>query len=274
MVNALTIDVEEWFHPIRFYRSTREFETFRLGPMLDVLRELLASARTHATFYWVGELAVHHGPQLRALVAEGHEIGCHSLRHDRFVYDMGPSDFLEDTRRAKAELEDAAGVAVRAYRAPCFSITRRSLWAFGILEELGFETDSSVFPILNWRYGMAEFSRKPVLVGRKLLELPLPVVSLAGVPFPATGGAYFRLYPYIWSRRFLRAVEQRDGGGVFYLHPWELDPEHPRVDFHPVACATHYMYLGRTLDRLRRLLGDFRFSTLHEFSMRFRPANV
>jgi polysaccharide deacetylase family protein (PEP-CTERM system associated) len=273
MINALTIDVEEWFHPIRFYRPTKEFEAFRLMPMLDTLSEMLASAGTRATFFWVGELAIRYGPQLRALVAEGHEIGCHSFRHDRFVYDMGPADFIEDTKRAKGDLEDASGVAVRTYRAPCFSITHRSLWAFDILDKLGFETDSSVFPVLNWRYGMSDFSRRPVLVARQLLELPLPVVSFGGVPFPATGGAYFRLYPYAWSRAFLRTVE-RDGGGVFYLHPWKLDPEQPRVDFHPVACATHYMYLGRTRDRLQRLLQDFQFSTLHEFSMRFRAANM
>jgi polysaccharide deacetylase family protein (PEP-CTERM system associated) len=272
MINALTFDVEEWFHPIRFYRHTKEFETSRLEPMLDVIREMLADAGARATFYWVGELAHRHGPHLRSLVSEGHEIGCHSLHHDRFVYDMGPLDFLMDTKEAKAHLEDAAGVAVRSYRAPCFSITNRSLWAFDILEEMGFETDSSVFPVLNWRYGMASFPRRPVLVGRQLLELPLPVISFGGLAFPASGGAYFRLYPYAWSRRFLRAVEN-DVGGVFYLHPWELDPGHPRIDFHRIARATHYMRLGTTRRRLRRLLKDFRFSTAQEYSLKHRSTS-
>jgi polysaccharide deacetylase family protein (PEP-CTERM system associated) len=270
MVAAFTIDVEEWFHPIRFYRPTVDFGPTRLAPVLDRLVEMLDDANTRATFYWVGELARSYGPQLRALASGGHEIGCHSFRHDRFLYNMGPLHFREDTRRAKEELEDAAGAPVVSYRAPCFSITSQSLWAFEILEDLGFETDSSVFPVYNWRYGMVNFSRRPIHVGERLVECPLPVVSIAGVALPASGGAYFRLYPYAWSRAFLRAAEHSVGSAVFYIHPWELDALQPKIRFHPLAYFTHYINLARTQDRLLLLLRDFRFSTVRELSRSVR----
>jgi polysaccharide deacetylase family protein (PEP-CTERM system associated) len=264
MRHAFTVDVEEWFHAIGFYRAPRDADVGRLRVGLARLMDLLDDRGVKATFFWVAELAAAHGDLVRALVQAGHEIGCHSLRHVEMVYEQTPEAFRRETLAALALIRDVAGCEVRAYRAPCFSITRRALWAFDILAELGIRYDSSVFPVRNWRYGIPGFPLEPVKVGaaRSVWEVPLSVRRIAGFSVPAAGGAYFRLYPYRVTAANFRASEACGRFVVFYIHPWELDPDHPFVQVDWRATLTHYANLGATETRLRRLLADFSFAPL------------
>jgi polysaccharide deacetylase family protein (PEP-CTERM system associated) len=217
-----------------------------------------------ATFFWVAELAVEHAGFVRSLADAGHEIGCHSLKHAEMVYDQTPEVFRRETREALELIGAVAGRPVRAYRAPCFSITQSTSWAFDVLSELGVAYDSSVFPVKNWRYGISSFSLSPVRVGteKTLWEAPLSVRRVGRFNIPATGGAYFRIYPYQFSAANLRIIAAAGRFGIFYIHPWELDPDHPKVTVDWRAKLTHYVNLGQTQSRLNRLLRDFSFGPL------------
>jgi polysaccharide deacetylase family protein (PEP-CTERM system associated) len=263
-MHALTVDVEEWYHPLRFYCSTERFTASRLNVGMDRLLGLLDGAGTKATFFWVAELAKNHKSLIAALVAAGHEIACHGLKHDKMVYDQTPSQFRSETAAALGILRALSGCEVLGYRAPCFSITARTPWAADILSELGIAYDSSVFPIYNWRYGNAKAPVNPHLVGtrRQLWEFPIGSRRVVGLNIPVSGGAYLRIYPYWLSSANIRHCEAQRRSIVFYVHPWELDPEHPYVRFHWKARITHYVNLRSTYSRLSRLLSEFKFFPL------------
>jgi polysaccharide deacetylase family protein (PEP-CTERM system associated) len=263
-VHAFTVDVEEWYHPLRFYRDTTPIEERRLHAGMDCLITLLDAHDIRATFFWVAETAAAYPEIIKDLAAQGHEIGCHGLKHDRMVYDLSPDQFREETAQALGMLGDLSGRPVTSYRAPCFSITSQSLWALDILAQLGITIDSSIFPVRNWRYGLPEWAPGPRAVDRsgQLWEAPLSTRTICGLKIPAVGGAYFRIYPYSFTARNLRHLESIGERAVFYIHPWELDPEHPFVAFHWKACVTHYFGLKFTEKRLRRLLSEFHFTTL------------
>jgi polysaccharide deacetylase family protein (PEP-CTERM system associated) len=276
IAHAFTVDVEEWYHPLRFYRSTDAVARARLMVGMDRLLALLDHHGVRATFFWVAEVALAFPRLVRRLADAGHQTGCHGLRHDRMVYDQAPDAFRAETAQALAVLQELAGAPVTAYRAPCFSITRRSLWALQVLAELGVTVDSSIFPVRNWRYGIPSHPRQPhpVQGAPGLWEAPLSVRDVGGAAIPAAGGAYFRIYPYALTAANLRDAERRGQSAVFYIHPWELDPGHPIVPFHWKAWATHYWGLGRTVPRLGRLLGEFRFGTLEAVVAPLRAAHA
>lgn len=266
MQHAFTVDVEDWFDGIPIDPSAKASAVPRLERGLGRLLDLLAESGTRGTFFFLGPIAERHPSLLKRVADAGHEIGCHGWSHD-LLYEMGRERFREETRRAQALLSDRLGVPVRAYRAAYFSITRNSLWALEELAALEFRYDSSVFPIRNWRYGIPDFPPRPQLVptpSGPILELPMSVLRILGRTIAVTGGAYFRIYPYALSRANLRAHERTRGPAVFYLHPWELDPDHPRVPFAARPRMTHYFNLAATEPRLRRLLADFRFAPLGE----------
>jgi polysaccharide deacetylase family protein (PEP-CTERM system associated) len=176
---------------------------------------------------------------------------------------MTPAEFREDLRRAKGALEHACGAAVLGYRAPSYSITRRSLWALDVLAEEGYVYDASIFPIRHDRYGIPDAPRHPHLLSRTLggiWELPGATIRWRGQNLPIGGGGYFRLLPYAWTRRGIRHVNAHEGKPVtFYLHPWEIDPEQPRLNGSFISRLRHYRNLDKTEPRLRRLLAEFRF---------------
>lgn len=264
MLHAFTVDVEDWFDGIPVAAEVKATAERRLHVGMDLVRRLLEDASARATFFVLGPVAREQARLVRDLVDEGHEIGCHGWSHD-LLYSMTPKRFRSETEEAKRAIEDVSGAPVTAYRAAYFSITERSLWAFEVLAELGFETDSSVFPVKNWRYGIPDFDRAPGPVetpSGSVFEFPLPVVGYPGRALAATGGAYFRIYPYALSRAHLRRLEREGRPAVFYIHPWELDPGHPRVAFHWKPRVTHYWNLSATEGRLRRLLRDFSFERL------------
>jgi polysaccharide deacetylase family protein (PEP-CTERM system associated) len=264
VLHAFTIDVEDWFDGIPVSSDTKASAERRLHKGMDALLELLDARSTTATFFFLGPIARQYPELVRRLAKQDHEIGCHGWSHD-LLYSMTPGRFRQETVDAKRAIEDIALKPVTAYRAAYFSITRQSMWALATLVELGFRCDSSVFPVRNWRYGIPDFSPAPHVVSTAsgpIFEFPLSVVDYPGRRLPATGGAYFRIYPYSISRAHMRRLERAGLPTVFYIHPWELDPEHPRVPFRWKPRLTHYWNLAPTRTKLERLLSEFSFASL------------
>jgi polysaccharide deacetylase family protein (PEP-CTERM system associated) len=264
--HAFTVDLEDWYHGIPIPAESKRAAQRRLRVGTDKLLALLARHRVRATFFALSSIVEEHPAVLREIAQAGHDIGSHGLSHD-LVYSMSPERFREETRRSIGDLAAHIGAAVRAYRAAYFSITKRSWWALDILAAEGIREDSSIFPVRNWRYGIPDHSRRPTVIETAhgpLFEFPISTRNVLGHNLPTTGGAYFRIYPYWLTRANIVASEREAMPVVFYLHPWELDPEHPRVSFRRRAMLTHYVNLGATERRLERLLSDFRFTTLSE----------
>lgn len=241
------------------------FEPRVVGNTWRILGALRA-AGVRATFFVLGWVADRYPDLVRAIAAAGHEIGCHGYWH-RLIYRQTPEEFRADLRQARDVLQDVTGHPVRAYRAPSFSITRRSLWALDVLIEEGFTIDSSIYPTFHDRYGLAGAPCAPHRIERPagvLWEFPPPVYRVCGYPLPVGGGGYFRLYPYRLTRLGLRAINRAGRPFVVYLHPWELDPRQPRLAPGRLAAFRHYVNLGRTEERLGRLLRDFSFGPISD----------
>jgi polysaccharide deacetylase family protein (PEP-CTERM system associated) len=264
MNHAFTVDVEDWYQGIPIGGETRRSAQKRLDIGLGLLLEILAEHHTRGTFFLLGPVAQEHPSLVKRIAAEGHELGCHGWSHD-LLYEMTPERFLDETRRARDAIAELTGKPVAAYRAAYFSLTRKSFWALEMLARLGFRYDSSIFPVKNWRYGIPDFDSRPQRLetpSGAIYELPITVRRLFGCNLPVSGGAYFRIYPYALTRMNFRAIEREDRPLVFYLHPWELDPDHPRVPFFWRARLTHYVNLRSTERKLRRLFREFRFVPL------------
>lgn len=269
MKNALTVDLEDYYQVSAFNRHISQehwgLQEDRVERSTDLLLEWFAQAGHKATFFTLGWVVEQHPEIIRRIAALGHEVACHSLRH-RTVFEMSPQEFREDTRRAKELLEDAAGTPVRGYRAPSFSITEKSLWAFEVLADLGFQYDSSIFPVHHPSYGMPAISRSPFVVNTSsgpVIEFPLPTLELAGRRSPLAGGAYLRLLPYWYTRWGIRHLNSRENRSVcVYLHPWEVDPGQPHLNGSLSARMRHTLGLHGLGDKLRRLLKDFEFCPL------------
>jgi polysaccharide deacetylase family protein (PEP-CTERM system associated) len=269
MKNALSFDVEDYFHVGAFAdrvdRTQWSSYSSRVQINTEKTLDLLDSSGCHATFFVLGWVAEQNPQLIRRIAERGHEVACHSLEHRR-VYQMTPAEFRADTRQARETLEDASGQRVSGYRAPSFSITADSLWAFEILAELGFDYDSSIYPVRHPNYGMPKVPRFPFRVETKagtIAEFPMPTLEWYGRRSPLAGGAYLRLLPYFftrWGIRFLNDTEQRPV--CVYLHPWELDPEQPRMNGSLTARIRHYFGLRGAEAKLRRLLSEFEFCTL------------
>ncbi|MBL8793103.1 MAG: DUF3473 domain-containing protein [Planctomycetia bacterium] len=270
MLNALTVDVEDYFHVASFEGvvSRRQWGGMEQRVMVGAQRllEAFAHAGVRGTFFVLGWVAEHAPGLVREIRDAGHEVGCHSYWH-RLVYRQTPDQFRDDLRRARDVLQDAIGEPVVAYRAPCFSITRQSLWALDVLIEEGFQYDSSIFPTYHDRYGIAGAPLAPHRIVRAagaIREFPLAVHQVFGYPLPLGGGGYFRLYPFAVTRWGMRAINAQGRPVAFYLHPWELDSGQPRLPLGGLNAFRHYVNLRWTEARLRRLLNEFAFGTLSE----------
>jgi polysaccharide deacetylase family protein (PEP-CTERM system associated) len=271
--HVFTVDVEDWYQGLAL--DPAEWPRFapRLQTGLSRLLALLDEAGVRATFFVVGWQAERTPELVRTMAAHGHEIACHGYSH-HFVYQQTPAAFREEVRRSRAVLEAIIGHPVVGFRAPFFSITADSLWALDVLVEEGFRYDSSIFPVWNYRYGIPRAARQPGLVtapaGGRLFEVPLSTVRLPGdgslgVNVPVSGGAYFRLYPYRLTQALVKRLERGGERLVFYAHPWEYDPEHPRIRLPRfIPHVTHYMNLDTMAARTRQLLADFRFVPVRE----------
>jgi polysaccharide deacetylase family protein (PEP-CTERM system associated) len=269
MLNALTVDVEDYFQVSAFDgvvpRSHWDRFERRVVANTHRLLDLFDAAGVHATFFVLGWVSEREPALVRAIADGGHEIGSHGYGH-RLLYEQNARIFAEDLRRANRSIEDASGRAVLGYRAPSFSITRGSQWALDVLAEQGYAYDASVFPIHHDRYGLPGAARHPYVehrAGRRLVEAPGTTVQVGGMVLPAAGGGYFRLYPYALTRWAIRRVNVRDRQpAIVYIHPWEVDPDQPRVRVGLATRLRHYVNLRRTEPRLRRLVRDFRFAPL------------
>ncbi|MGE3807394.1 MAG: XrtA system polysaccharide deacetylase [Gemmataceae bacterium] len=267
MLNAFTIDVEDYFQVSAFEGriQRRHWEQFpsRVVDNTHKLLDLLARHQVRGTFFVLGWIAQRFPKLVKAIDAAGHEIGSHSFWH-RLIYQQTPEEFRDDLRQSRAVLQDVTGKPVLAYRAPSFSITRDSLWAFDILQDEGIQYDSSVQPIVHDRYGIPDANPLPHRIG-SLWEFPPAVHRFAWFNLPVSGGGYFRLYPLWWTVRCLRLInERRATPFVFYVHPWEIDPEQPRLQGSWLARRRHYLNLASTEAKLDRLLGEFSFGKLSE----------
>ena len=269
-VNAFSIDVEDYFQvaalaPAVARTTWTELES-RVERNTDRLLQLLDDGGIHATFFVLGWIALHHPGLVQRIATAGHEIASHGFSH-QLIYTQSPGEFRDETRHSKDLLEDLTHTAVIGYRAASFSITRRSLWALDVLLDLGFQYDSSVFPIHHDRYGIPDASVEPGRVtapsGRMLVEFPMSAASFGGAKIPVSGGGYFRLLPYCVTRVGLRQINERCGRPfAFYLHPWELDPGQPRFDVGWLSRFRHYTNLDRCEQRLKHLLSDFAFAPM------------
>ena len=272
IVNALSIDVEEYYHGMEFEAALSPAERQRLPSRVELglnrVLDLLAAQDIRATFFVVGVVAEAHPRLVRRLVAAGHEVGCHSYRHE-LVSRQSRDEFRADARHAKATLENITGEPVLGYRAPNFSIARSAGWAFDILLEEGFRYDSSIYPIVHDRYGDPRAPRFPYAIRRNgdtcLIEFPIGTVPLFGVNLPIGGGGYFRLFPADLIRRGIARVNSREQQPtMFYFHPWELDPEQPRSFMPWTHRFRHYVGLSRMKAKLDHLLRAIRFTTARE----------
>jgi len=267
LLNALTIDVEDYFQVSAFERSIcrREWDRFdsRVEANTHAQLELLARNDTQATFYVLGWVAERFPQLVRTIQAAGHEIASHSHWH-HLVYRQTASEFRDDVRRARDTLEAITSSPVRLYRAPSFSIVKRSLWALEVLVEEGFTCDSSIFPVYHDRYGIPGAKRDlhqlETPAGR-IWEFPPSVSRIGRMNLPVSGGGYFRLYPFAWTRRCLKRINQGElRSFMFYLHPWEFDPAQPRLDCgSPLSRWRHYLNLASLPGKFERLLREFRF---------------
>jgi polysaccharide deacetylase family protein (PEP-CTERM system associated) len=265
----MTIDVEDYFHVSVFDGVVPRHEWERLESRVcantERLLTIFAEHAVQATFFVLGWVAERHPGLVARIAASGHEIASHGYGH-RLVYDQTPAAFRDDVRRAKAVLEAASGKPVLGYRAPSYSITPKSLWALDVLIEEGYAYDSSIFPIRHDRYGIPLSPRHAYLLSRSagsLVEAPASTTRVGPVNLPVAGGGYFRILPYEWTRWGIGRVntlERRPA--IFYLHPWEIDPEQPRLRAGFLSRFRHYRNLGATEGRLRQLLSDFRFAPM------------
>lgn len=268
IVNALSIDVEEYYHGVEFDAAMPAGERAalpsRVEPSVERVLELLARYRVHATFFILGQVAVAHPAIVRTIAAAGHEVACHSERHE-LVWRQTPDEFRADIQRAKARLEDLCGQPVMGYRAPNYSIGPKQAWAYDLLLEAGFYYDSSIYPILHDRYGQFNAPRFPYELHRhdhrRLVEFPIGTARLFGINLPIGGGGYFRLLPGAWIQRGIQRVNRSEGQPImFYFHPWELDPQQPRPPMPWHHRFRHYVNLERMTSKLQQLLLHVRFA--------------
>lgn len=265
-INAFTIDVEDYYHVSAFEKeiSRTDWDRFESRVVRGTHRvlELLAKHNTLATFYVLGWIADRFPRLVRDIHSARHELGSHSYWH-RLVYDLSPDEFRGDLVASLTAIENATGTRPMNYRAPSFSITKHSLWALKILAEQGIVCDSSIFPIRHDRYGIPDARTEIHSIDTPcgpLYEFPPSVARVAGVNLPVSGGGYFRLYPLAWTVRCLRQINADGRPFMFYVHPWELDPNQPRLSAgSQLSRLRHRVNLASTERKLDELLSTFRF---------------
>lgn len=265
-----TVDVEEYFNFLGFERSVPRSAwdglESRVEASVDLLLEALEETGSTGTFFTLGWIAERHPEMVRTIARQGHEIASHGYSHRR-VAELTPEEFRDEVRSTKQILEGLVDQRVLGFRAPHFSLIPGCEWALDILLEEGYEYDSSLFPIRRRGYGYPKGGRDPYWLERpsgRLAEIPPATISVGSLRLPAAGGAYFRIFPYALVSRALRDCEDRAVPGTFYIHPWEIDPDQPMLDVPRMDRLRHYSGLKRLPGRLRRLLREFKFTTVAE----------
>jgi len=265
--NIFTVDVEDYYQVEAFSQVIDRdlWHTYesRVERNTDRILDLLDKHQVKGTFFVLGVVAKKHPAIVKHIASRGHEIASHGMSH-RLVYKQSPEVFRQETRDSKALLEDLAQQPISGYRAATYSITNRSLWALDILVEEGFQYDSSIFPMRHDKYGIPDINREPHLIETRagsIAEIPISVFEKRGLKLPVAGGGYFRLWPFWLTRNCLRSINQ-NREFIFYLHPWEIDEEQPRInDASLFSKFRHYNNLHKCEHRLERLLEEFSFTT-------------
>jgi polysaccharide deacetylase family protein (PEP-CTERM system associated) len=270
ITNALTVDVEDYFHVSAFTdvisRESWDERESRVVRNTHAVLDLFEARDCRGTFFVLGWVAERFPDLVREIAARGHEVGCHGYSH-RLIYRQSRDEFAAETSKAKDLLEQQIQARVLGYRAASFSITDASLWALDVLVECGFSYDSSFYPVHHDLYGTVVDDPAPHEItapsGGRLVEFPMTAKSVAGLRVPASGGGYFRLYPYALSRALVRAVNADGLPVVFYMHPWEVDPGQPRIQASWKSRFRHYTNLRSCREKLNNLLTDFDFSSMN-----------
>ncbi|HET9888050.1 MAG TPA: XrtA system polysaccharide deacetylase [bacterium] len=286
MKNVLSVDVEDWFQVSNFEgvvpRDSWDSQPSRVERNTRRLLDLFDGAGARGTFFVLGWIAERYPALVREIRNRGHDLASHGYGHE-LVYRLNPQSFATDLLRASSAIESAGGAAPKGYRAPSFSIDRRSFWAFDVLAQQGYAYDSSVFPVRHPRYGVPQFPRTPIRVrtsaGHLLAEFPLTTARLFGRNVGAAGGGYLRILPLAVLERAFAAMNETGEPACLYVHPWEIDPEQPRLRVKGLGRFTHYTNLDRTEGRLKHLLQRFEFAPMeeclrHSPGMAAEPQNV
>lgn len=269
VLNALSVDVEDYFQVAAFsdvvpYASWDRFPCRAQDNTLRLL-DLFDRYAVKSTFFVLGWLAERYPGLVQDIHRRGHEVASHGYAHQPLDH-SSPAEFREEIRSAKALLEDLTGAPVIGYRAPSFSLTRKTMWALEILSEQGFQYDSSLFPIHHDRYGVPDAARFPYAVtfeDRTLYEFPMSTIAVLGANIPMAGGGYLRLFPSWLTHWGIRRVNGTEGQPTMvYVHPWEVDPDQPRIRGRRLSRFRHYLNLGRTESRLEGLLASFPFGPI------------
>jgi len=272
MLNALTVDVEDYFHVEAFASavSREEWATYppRVERNVERILGLFGRHEVKATFFVLGWVAERYPRLIRQIAAEGHEIGCHGYGHRR-LDEQTPEEFRADLRRVRSVLADQAAHPIVSYRAPSFSIHEETLWAFDLLLEEGFLIDSSLFPVRHDLYGMPSAPRFPhwreLSNGCAIFEFPPSTIRRWGNNWGVGGGGYLRFAPFRLTRWAMRNINEKERQPVMlYFHPWEIDPDQPRIRARWRSRLRHYTNLATTAQKIERLLQDLRFAPIHE----------
>lgn len=263
MTNAFTVDFEDWYHGIELpFADWNKYER-RVEKGFYPVFDSLQKHKVKGTFFTLGWVAKEYPKLIKELAAAGHELGSHGYSHEK-VYNLTHQQFRKEIKETKSILEDISGQEVTTFRAPFFSITNKSLWALEILAEEGYKIDCSISPIKTWRYGIASCPDEIFRVKEaNIIEFPVSTFSYLRKRW-AIGGAYFRLFPYSFTRNGMKKRVAQGLHTMFYIHPWEYDPTHPKIKIERKAQFTHYTRLKKTLPATEKLLNQYHFGTVSE----------
>lgn len=264
--NMMSVDLEDWFCVYNFHEIIpySQWDTCqsRVEANTERLLDLFDHYDTKATFFVLGWIAERFPSLIRTIAARGHEIASHGYSH-RLLTKMSPEEFREDLRRGLDVTRRASDQPVVGFRAPSFSVTPTTTWALDIMTEYGIQYDSSIFPIgFHPDYGMPSSPLGMYRIRENLLEIPMSCVEIVGRRVPCSGGGYFRQFPYSITRRLLNTCNAQGRPFIFYIHPWEIDPEQPKMPVSALRRFRHYHNLDKTFGRLQRLMDDFSFTTI------------
>ncbi|MFQ5710086.1 MAG: XrtA system polysaccharide deacetylase [bacterium] len=271
MLNAITVDVEDWFHVAIFRkvidRKDWDRQEVRIHANICRVLKLFEEFKVKGTFFVLGWIAERYPEVVLTIKKYGHEIGSHGYSH-AIIYEHSKEDFVRDLERSISVLEKTIDEQIYSYRAPSYSITLQTLWALEMLSQKGIRYDSSIFPIKHDLYGIPAMPRFPFYIkchnGQKLIEFPLSTVQIWKENVPISGGGYLRLFPFWFIKNGIKRLNDIGKPVILYFHPWELDPAQPRLHVNFVSRFRHYFNLEATESRLRRLLSEFEFSSLGE----------
>ena len=268
VINAFTIDFEDWYQGLEIHKinTWHKFES-RIERNCLRLLEILKAHDIRATFFVLGYLAEKHPKLIKMIHELGHEIGSHGYSHTQ-IFHLTREQFSDEIARTTEAIYKVTRRQPIGFRAPIFSIVRDSYWALDVLAQNGYKYDSSIYPTFNYRYGMIKASRFRHEIttesNRKIIEIPVATARFLRMNLPVGGGAYFRVWPYAVTKWAFRTLNKQGRPGVFYMHPWEIDPGQPKIELPARLSLTHYHRLGSTEKKLHKLLDDFKFMSMSE----------